>query len=279
MAGSAADRKRTRQAKAAAPGRSRRRSPKDAGAGRGKAKEADEASRSSTQEGGSGISRSLHGGDEGLFGAWKTRRTRRRVAGIAPRLEPGGKRRRLTPEPPPEGFRRGFGLEVTRKAARPSGRAAIRRATGEASASMRTRKETARLRPGRIRQGKRRRDFGFASSDPPGIGEGLHASLPRPIGTRTGLHASLRGPGEAAEAFGPRRAPKPPSERWPRHPATAVKAGTSGGRWRHRPPLALGRHRLASPKPFLRPQAKLFSFRNGFAPSRTGVLIPLGFMS
>jgi hypothetical protein len=62
--------------------------------------------------------------------------------------------------------------------------------------------------------------------------------LPKPTGCRTRLQGLA--PGSGGERSGrsrPPRDPQPPSERWPRHPATAVKAGTSGGRWRHRPPL------------------------------------------
>ena len=132
-----------------------------------------------------------------------------KAAGIAPRLEPAGKRRKaLCPSRDPrvrdeasaakgtlesgeafgrsrdpKGDRRGFGLD-----ANPKGNGAVS--------------------AGPDPQGKRRRDFGSASSDPPGIGEGLRASLPKPTGTRTGLRASLRGPGEAAGAFTPRRDPE-----------------------------------------------------------------------
>lgn len=70
---------------------------------------------------------------------------------------------------------------------------------------------------------------------------GAFGLLPRPRGTEQGLTALLRSPGSARGASRRAAIPKPPSERWPRHPATAVKAGTSGGRWRRRPPLRFAR--------------------------------------
>lgn len=109
-------------------------------------------------------------------------------------------------------------------------------------------------RPERLRprcEPWRRRGFGRAGSDP-GSGGGISVPLKRPDGDRrgafgplpkpTGCRTGPRGlaPGSGGKRSGrsrPPRDPKPPSERWPRHPATAVKAGTSGGRWRHRPPL------------------------------------------
>lgn len=161
-----------------------------------------------------------------------------KAAGIAPWLEPAGKTARgFGPEPRPERVpRRGFGREggpgkrqglraAPRSEGRPEG-LRPRCEPGEGAASA-----------GPDPPGKRRRGFQLRLRNPTGIGEGL-APPPRPTGDRTGLRASLRYPGKAAGASGPAAIPKPPSERWPRHPATAVKAGTSGGRWRHRPPLS-----------------------------------------
>jgi|GEM_PF-4446338 len=75
---------------------------------------------------------------------------------------------------------------------------------------------------------------------PAGIGEGLSGLSRNPPGPERGFTAFAAGSGESGRGSRPAAIPKPPSERWPRHPATAVKAGTSGGRWRHRPPLSLG---------------------------------------
>ena len=199
-----------------------------------------------------------------------------KVAGIAPLPELEGDGERLRPEPRPErvpsmrfrpsrrapgkwqglraaprserGFRRASASRGSSKVGTASGPpskyhfdgtqgpASFERATGEASASMRT-LETERLRPGRIRPGKRR-GISVLPSDPTGIGEGPSGLSRDPPGTERGFAASLRNPGESEGGrLRPPRDPKPPSERWPRHPATAVKAGTSGGRWRHRPPL------------------------------------------
>jgi hypothetical protein len=75
VAGSAADRKRTRQAKASAPGRSRRRSPKDAGAGSGRRGGGRSRAPIGASRCEAGFHETSHGGNEGLFGAWKTGRT------------------------------------------------------------------------------------------------------------------------------------------------------------------------------------------------------------
>jgi hypothetical protein len=109
-------------------------------------------------------------------------------------------------------------------------------------------------RPERLRprcEPWRRRGFGRAGSAreaTAGISVQAHATRREsawglappcrdPPDAERGLAASLRDPGESEAGRARLAIPKPPSERWPRHPATAVKAGTSGGRWRHRPPF------------------------------------------
>jgi hypothetical protein len=116
------------------------------------------------------------------------------------------------------------------------GPASFERATGEASASMRARGDGA-ASAGPDPPGKRKRDFGPAWATRRGSarGFGLFAETHRVPNGASRPRSGTRG--KAKRASCPPRDPKPPSERWPRHPATAVKAGTSGGRWRHRPPL------------------------------------------
>jgi hypothetical protein len=155
-----------------------------------------------------------------------------------------------------------------RPAARAEGRrgraqapAATRKGIRGASAS-RISSEEGKLRPSLLRKGNRRgfgldaspgdgtasaapdppgalrRDFGLARATRRGSAKGFAPLCRDPPGAERGFAASLRDPGESEGGRSrPPRDPKPPSERWPRHPATAVKAGTSGGRWRHRPPL------------------------------------------
>jgi hypothetical protein len=211
-----------------------------------------------------GISRNLPWrGGEGSFGAGNARRTgkgrgnrpearagRGTGKGFGPSRDPKrGSSKRLRPPQAAPGEWRGLRAEprserdlwrfrpreVPRKAAG-FGPAFFERATGEASASMRA-LETARLRPGRIRRG-RRGGISIPAKRPQGIGEGLHRPSARPTGCRTRPRGRAPGSEESEAGVRARLAiRKPPSERWPRHPATAVKAGTSGGRWRHRPPL------------------------------------------
>jgi hypothetical protein len=169
-----------------------------------------------------------------LFGAWRTCRTgegcgNRPVTGVGRETA-----KALRPSRDPTEFSRGFGLEgAPGKAGRlrpsvfPKG---DRRGFGP-DASPGTGTASARPAP----EGKWRRDFGSALSDPTGIGEGPHGLSRDPPGPN-GAQVSLRNRGKR-RGSGSKAIPKPPSERWPRHPATAVKAGTSGGRWRHRPPL------------------------------------------
>jgi hypothetical protein len=122
-----------------------------------------------------------------------------------------------------------------------------------------------RFRPERFSKGDRR-GFGLDAS-PKGSESGISVAPERPDGDRRrafeplrrdppgperGRQSSLRDPGEAAGLSSPGADPKPPSERWPRHPATAVKAGTSGGRWRRRPPLLFGSKRYLDPEKALR---------------------------
>jgi hypothetical protein len=56
---------------------------------------------------------------------------------------------------------------------------------------------TARLRPGPIRPGKRRRDFGLASATRRGSARGLALLCRDPPGAERGFAASLRDPGES----------------------------------------------------------------------------------
>lgn len=98
-------------------------------------------------------------------------------------------------------------------------------------------KETARLRPGSIRQGSEG-GMQILPDRPDGDRRGafsLSAETHRVPNGASRPRSGIRG--KRSGRSRPPRNPKPPSERWPRHPATAVKAGTSGGRWRHRPPL------------------------------------------
>lgn len=218
----------------------RRRSPKDAGErkpkGRGRTKPRPHKRKRMR----GGISRNPQGRREGLVREPGSSAEPARVAGIAPRLEAAGRRRRPRPEPRPEkGASRGFGPKALPEGGKDFGSSVFRRATGEASASMRALGDGSGFGPARIRPGKRRRGFGLAQATRRGSARGSSASPSRdPNGTEQGFAALLRdrgAPGLAAQAI-----PKPPSARWPRHPATAVKAGTSGGRWRHRPPLFSG---------------------------------------
>src|SRR5687768_14120206 len=200
---------------------------------------------------------------KGLLGASKARRTGE-GRGNRPAAQPEGKGRKASA---PASTRKGFFEEASAsdgrswRAARPSGGAAIRkgiskgfgfekflerrdgfdpasfeRATGEASASMRA-LERARLRPGPIRKGRDGQDFGPVQATRRGsvrdfrVSPETHRDPNGASRPRSGIR------GKAKRASCPPRDPKPPSERWPRHPATAVKAGTSGGRWRHRPSL------------------------------------------
>jgi hypothetical protein len=180
---------------------------------------------------------------------WSRRRVEpAKAAGIAPRLEPAGKRGRPWPQPRPEtGFL---------KRLRPW---KWLREIGETFGPSRDPKGGfERLRPGGIprkakasagvfRKGDRRglgldaslgKGAASAAPDPTGIGEGPKRLSPGPTGSRTRLRGLAPGSEESEAGVRARLAiRKPPSERWPRHPATAVKAGTSGGRWRHRPPL------------------------------------------
>jgi hypothetical protein len=164
-----------------------------------------------------------------------------RVAGIAPWHEPAGKRRRASASNrDPTGSRRGLGREGgpgkrqgLRAAPRSEGRPEgpwPRCEPGDGAASA-----------GPDPPGKRRWGFGPDTATRRGSARGFRASPPRPTGDRTGLRGLAAGSGESGRGVSRSAAiPKPPSERWPRHPATAVKAGTSGGRWRHRPPLRFG---------------------------------------
>jgi hypothetical protein len=150
---------------------------------------------------------------------------------------------KLRLQPRPDGVSRGFGLAALRGRREGFGPASFRRATGEVSASMRALEPVqASARPGP--EGKRRRDFGPASATRRGSARGLRAS-PETQRDRTGREPRS-GTGESGGGpCVPEAIPKPPSERWPRHPATAVKAGTSGGRWRHRPTLRFEPPRLS----------------------------------
>jgi len=155
------------------PGRSRRRSPKDAGARGGRHREADEAAPAI------GASRFEAGFHETPHGGVKVLRSRgsaepEKAAGIAPRLEPAGRRRGLAPEPRPEtGMGEASASSVSGRAGRlrPS---VLRRATGRASAPMRAWDRPASAR--RFRQGKRRRDFGPAEATRRGSVRGFRAS-------------------------------------------------------------------------------------------------------
>jgi hypothetical protein len=188
-----------------------------------------------------------------------------KAAGIAPRLEPEGRRRKAQAR---AAARTGLDEKVSAfekrsgKVAKPSGGAAIRKGFREASASRRSSKKrkgfgsaffrngrperlrsrcepegTARLRPGPIRKGSFGLGFGLVQATRRGSGRGF-MPLFGTRGCRTGLRGLAPGSEESEAGVRARLAiRKPPSERWPRHPATAVKAGTSGGRWRHRPPF------------------------------------------
>lgn len=158
---------------------------------------------------------------------------------LLPSRRAPGERQGLRAAPRSEpGISTGFGPErFLERRDGPSGPAAFERATGGASAPMRARGDgAASAGPDPTREAAAR--FRSRPGDPAGIGGGLRGLPLKPTGCRTGLRGLA--PGSGGKRSGrsrPPRDPKPPSERWPRHPATAVKAGTSGGRWRHRPPL------------------------------------------
>ncbi len=155
----------------------------------------------------------------GSFASFESGAEPAKAAGIAPRLEPGRRGRASAPAATRNGVRRrGFGLGRRAPGKRQGLRAAPRsergfrgasasarflegrdglgpasfgRATGEVSASMRA-LEKARLRPGRIRQGKRGSGSRSCPSDPTGIGEGPSGLSRDPPGTERGFAASLR---------------------------------------------------------------------------------------
>lgn len=245
------------------PGRSRRRSPKDAGAGGGRRG----SGRSRAPIGASRCEAGFHetsmAGTKGSSERGGTAEPAK-VAGIAPRPEPTGRRRRASaPSCDPNGVhRRGFGLGG---GLRESGKALGRRRDPKGDRKGFGPDANPRRRCGFGRAGSAKGSDGGASAlqeRPDGDRRGAFGPPRRdPPGPERGFAASLRDPGKAVGALRPAAIPKPPSERWPRHPATAVKAGTSGGRWRHRPPLLCparpppGAAHLA---PLLGPQAQPF---------------------
>ena len=181
-----------------------------------------------------GISLSRKGKGEGFGPSLDPQGVPRRGFGLGWALLESGKafgRRR----DPKRGFERLRLREIPREAGG-FDPASFERATGEASASMRA-LERARLRPGPIRKGRDGQDFGPVQATRRGsvrdfrVSPETHRDPNGASRPRSGIR------GKAKRASCPPRDPKPPSERWPRHPATAVKAGTSGGRWRHRPSL------------------------------------------
>jgi hypothetical protein len=147
--------------------------------------------------------------------------------------------------------KRGFSMRLRPRTRAPGDRRGLR-------AEPRSEREFERLRPRGIprkarasarpfrKRGDRRgfgldaslwRRRGFGRPDPRGSMRGASLSS-GPTGCRTRPCGFAPGSEESEAGVRARLAiRKPPSERWPRHPATAVKAGTSGGRWRHRPPL------------------------------------------
>ena len=162
--------------------------------------------------------------------------------GSSKRLRPSrrapGERQGLRAAPRSEkGFQRASASRHSSEGGKASARASFERATGEVSASMRTRGDgAASAGPDPPREARARISVP-ARATRRGSVRGLRAS---PVTHRGPNGASRPRSGSwrrATRPLCPRRDPKPPSERWPRHPATAVKAGTSGGRWRHRPPL------------------------------------------
>ena len=199
---------------------------------------------------------------EGSFGASKAAPNRRR-----PRESPRGSSRQgdgdgLGPSRDPKGFVEEAsalegapgewqGLRAAPRSERGFRRASASRGSskgGKASAERFSKGRPERLRPrcepwrGAASAGPdpKGSEAGFRScpSDPTGIGEGLSGLSAETHRVPNGASRPRSGiRRKAKRAPRPPRDPKPPSERWPRHPATAVKAGTSGGRWRHRPPL------------------------------------------
>jgi hypothetical protein len=214
---------------------------------------------------------------KGSFGAGRCAEPAK-AAGIAPRPEPAGRRRRLNARAatrngagrkglrlrdrlresgeafgrsrdPKRGFERFRPREAPRKAGRLQG----------PPSKLRLRWHP---RPSDFRKGdrrgfgldaspRRRRGFGRAGSAREAMArisvlpkrpDGNRRGAPGPLGETHRVPNGASRPrsgirGKRSGRSRPPRNPKPPSERWPRHPATAVKAGTSGGRWRHRPPL------------------------------------------
>ena len=281
MAGSAADRKRTRQAKAAAPSRSRRRSPKDAGAGSGR----QGGGRSRARIGAScctaGFHETSHGGDEGLFGAWRNRRTGE-GRGNRP-VAPAGREtaKGFGSEPRPE---RGSSKRLRPRRRAPGERQGLRAAT-RSERGFRAASRLARFLEGRDGFGPasfergdprsfgfdaslgRRHGFGRAGSTkgsdgrtsvlrerPDGDRRGAFGPPRRdPPGPERGFAASLRDPGKAAGASEPRRNP----EAAQREMASPPSDGSQG--WDKWGPVATLAPIIDSGLPFVRAGASRFS--------------------
>jgi hypothetical protein len=153
-----------------------------------------------------------------------------KAAGIAPRLEPEGRRRKAQAR---AAARTGLDEKVSAfekrsgKVAKPSGGAAIRKGFREASASRRSSKKrkgfgsaffrnvrperlrsrcepegTARLRPGPIRKGSFGLGFGLVQATRRDRG-GASCRSSGPAGAERGFAASLRDPRKAKRAFAP----------------------------------------------------------------------------
>jgi hypothetical protein len=163
------------------------------------------------------------------------------------------------PSRDPNGVPGGFGRAGFRDSGGVSALKLFEGAIGEASASMRALgNDRASARPDPPRETAAGLS-GFATATRRGSARGSRASLRDPPGPERG--ASLApGPRENGGASRPGAIPKPPSARWPRHPATAVKAGTSGGRWRHRPPLSFPGPARAGASVALLPGPQALSF-------------------
>ena len=262
MAGSAADRKRTRQAKAAARGRSRRRSPKDAGAGSrgrggGRSRAPIGASRCEA-----GFHETTHGGDDRLFGAWRSRRTGEgrgnRPVERAGRETARGFGSRPRPERVPDEASVSGGVRDSGKAfGRRRDPKGDRRGLGP-DANL----EKARLRPGRIRQRDAAAGLRPRSCDPTGIGEGPNQPLRRdPPGPERGFAASLRDPGKAAGAQAPPRSRSRPARdglATQRRQSRLGQVGAGGDTGPHYPFRRHRRPASAYPESFLGPQAQSF---------------------
>jgi hypothetical protein len=201
-----------------------------------------------------GFHEASYGGDESLFTGLEALPNRRR-----PRESPRGTSQqgdgaRLTPQAATRrapdqasAWRRGPGeRQGLRAAPRSDGRPEGPRPRCEPQ-------ETARLRPGRIRQREAMAGFRPCRSDPTGIGEGPSGLSRDPPGPERGFAASLRDPGKAAGAQAPPQSRSRPArdglatQRRQSRLGQVGAGGDTGPHYRFRPPSVRAGASRASP--------------------------------